>query len=60
VRHVAPEQLVEPAPLTAFGRERPGRGEAGCDSCLGLLGEQQPAQTALRIAERGGDGMDAV
>jgi hypothetical protein len=52
--------VIDPATLHRFGRERPGRREALGQGLLRLIGQQQAAQTASGIGQRGGDGVLAV
>ncbi len=57
---VAAQQLIEPAAIDPLGRHRPGRRQLLAERRLGFLGQQQAAQTARRIGQRGGDGMVAI
>ena len=60
VHGVAPEQMVQPAALDSLGGDRPGLATLRGERRLGVLGQQQAAQPAGRIGQRGGDGVQAV
>ena len=57
---LAAQQLIEPAAVGAFGRQRPGRRETLGQRGLGFFRQQQATQAAVGIGECGGDRVMAI
>ena len=57
---VAPKQMVDPAAIDPFRRNRPWRRQPLADGRLGFLGQQQAAQTTVGIGQRRGHRMVAI